>query len=214
MRRSAAGIASPAAPCASTPGVTSSSANAATTSARSSSETVSSSATVDAVGREAAEVDPAVEGGTHHQVGAQPGRAAPPRCRRSARAPAGSRAACSARASSTARSCTVRAMRRIPSGPVPHRVHRRHHRQQHLRRADVAGGLVAADVLLAGLQRHPERGVTVGVLGDADDPARECAACRRPSWRRTPRADRRSPAARRSAANCRRRCRRPTHPAG
>ena len=42
-----------------------------------------------------------------------------------------------------------------PVGAVIARVHRGHHRQQHLRGADVAGRLVAADVLLAGLQRQP-----------------------------------------------------------
>ncbi len=37
-------------------------------------------------------------------------------------------------------------------GPVVHGVHRRHDRQQDLRRADVAGRLLPADVLLTGLQ--------------------------------------------------------------
>ena len=46
-----------------------------------------------------------------------------------------------------------------PIGSVVDRVHRRHHRQQHLRRADVAGRLVATDVLLAGLQRQAQRRV-------------------------------------------------------
>ncbi len=41
-------------------------------------------------------------------------------------------------------------------------VHARHHRQQHLRGADVAGRLLAADVLLAGLDRHAVGGVTTG----------------------------------------------------
>ena len=43
--------------------------------------------------------------------------------------------------------------------PVEHRIHRRHHRQQSLRRAHVRGRLFAADVLLAGLQ-----GQTVGAV--------------------------------------------------
>ena len=55
------------------------------------------------------------------------------------------------------------------------RVHRRDHRQQHLRRADVAGRLLPADVLLAGLQREPVRGVAVRVDRDADQPARQLA---------------------------------------
>src|SRR5213078_3062197 len=42
-------------------------------------------------------------------------------------------------------------------GPVVHRVHARHHGQQHLRGADVARGLLAADVLLACLQGHAQR---------------------------------------------------------
>ena len=43
---------------------------------------------------------------------------------------------------------------RQPLGPVIDRIHRGHHRQQHLRGADVGGRLLAADVLLAGLQRE------------------------------------------------------------
>ena len=46
-------------------------------------------------------------------------------------------------------------------------VHRGHHGQQHLRGADVRRGLLAADVLLARLQREPQRGVAVGVDRDA-----------------------------------------------
>ena len=48
-----------------------------------------------------------------------------------------------------------------PVGPVVHGVHAGHDRQQHLRGADVARGLVAADVLLAGLQREAVRGAPV-----------------------------------------------------
>ena len=44
------------------------------------------------------------------------------------------------------------------AGAVIDGVHARHHRQQHLRGADVARRLVAPDVLLAGLERHPKRG--------------------------------------------------------
>ncbi len=47
--------------------------------------------------------------------------------------------------------------------------------QQHLGGADVGVGLLAADVLLAGLQRHAQRGVAAGVLGHADDAARHAA---------------------------------------
>ena len=52
---------------------------------------------------------------------------------------------------------------------VVHGVHRGHHRQQHLRRADVGGRLLAPDVLLARLQRKPQRGVAVGVDREADE---------------------------------------------
>ena len=56
-------------------------------------------------------------------------------------------------------------------GSVPDRVRRRHVRQQRLRRADVAGRLFAADVLLAGLQRQAQRAMAVAILADADQPA-------------------------------------------
>ena len=54
-----------------------------------------------------------------------------------------------------ARPCTRRAIPARPVGTVIAGVHGGDHRQQHLRGADIAGGLVAADVLLAGLQRQP-----------------------------------------------------------
>ena len=44
-----------------------------------------------------------------------------------------------------------------PLGPMPDGVHPRHHREEHLRGADVGGRLLTADVLLAGLQRHAQR---------------------------------------------------------
>ncbi len=44
--------------------------------------------------------------------------------------------------------------------------------QQHLGGADVAGGLLAADVLLAGLQGEAQRRVPGRILADADQPAR------------------------------------------
>jgi len=56
-----------------------------------------------------------------------------------------------------------------PLGAVVHRVKPRDHRQQHLRGADVAGRLIAADVLLAGLQRHPQRRLAPRVAREADD---------------------------------------------
>ena len=59
------------------------------------------------------------------------------------------------------------------SGSVIDAVHAGHHRQQHLRRADVAGGLLAADVLLTGLQRHAQRRLAMTVAADADDAPRQ-----------------------------------------
>ena len=56
-----------------------------------------------------------------------------------------------------------------PGRPVVHGVHRGDHREQDLRGADVARGLVAADVLLAGLQGEAVRGVAVGVDRRADE---------------------------------------------
>ena len=67
---------------------------------------------------------------------------------------------------------------RQPVGAVVDGVHAGHHREEHLRGADVAGRLVAPDVLLAGLERHPERRLAVGVLRDADDAARQEALVR------------------------------------
>ena len=63
-----------------------------------------------------------------------------------------------------------------PAGAVVHRVHRGHHGQQHLRGADVAGRLLPADVLLAGLQRQPVGGPAVRVQGDAHQPAGQLPA--------------------------------------
>jgi hypothetical protein len=59
--------------------------------------------------------------------------------------------------------------------PVIDGVHARHDREQRLRGADVARRLLAADVLLARLQRHAERGLAVRVDADADDAARQLA---------------------------------------
>ena len=56
-----------------------------------------------------------------------------------------------------------------PGRPVVHGVHRGDHREQDLRGADVARGLVAADVLLAGLQGEAVGGVAVGVDRRADE---------------------------------------------
>ena len=53
--------------------------------------------------------------------------------------------------------------RRQSPRPVVDGVHRRHHGEQHLRGADVRGRLLAADVLLARLQREPVRRRAVAV---------------------------------------------------
>ncbi len=52
-------------------------------------------------------------------------------------------------------------------------IHRGQHGRQHLRRADVAGGLLPADVLLTGLQGQPVGALAVGVHRHADQPARQ-----------------------------------------
>ena len=57
-------------------------------------------------------------------------------------------------------------------GTVVHGIHRRHVREQRLRRADVRRGLLSPDVLLARLQGHPVSRLAVRVDRDADDAAR------------------------------------------
>ena len=49
------------------------------------------------------------------------------------------------------------------------RVHGGHHGQQHLRGTDIAGGLVTADVLFAGLQREPVGGCAIGIHRHSDE---------------------------------------------
>ena len=100
-----------------------------------------------------------------------------------------------------------------PVRAVVDRVHARHHGQQHLRGADVAGRLLPADVLLAGLQRQPVGRRAVGVPGHPDQPAgqRPLQARRAPPGSR--RAGRRSPSVRRTAGSCRPRCPRRSPPA-
>src|SRR5262249_56317200 len=51
------------------------------------------------------------------------------------------------------------------------RIHRRDHRRENLRSADVRGRLLAADVLLARLQREPISRLTAGIDRSADDAA-------------------------------------------
>ena len=60
-------------------------------------------------------------------------------------------------------------------GAVVNREHRGDDGKQNLRGADIAGGLFAPDMLLAGLHRHAERAVAFRVDGYADDAARHGA---------------------------------------
>ena len=60
-----------------------------------------------------------------------------------------------------------------PFGAVVHRVHRSQHRRQHLGGADVRGRLLAADVLLAGLQREPVGDASARVARHPDHPPRQ-----------------------------------------
>src|SRR6266404_5957157 len=48
------------------------------------------------------------------------------------------------------------------------RIHRCDNREKNLGRADIAGGFVAADVLLARLERKPITRTTFGIVRDAD----------------------------------------------
>ncbi len=107
---------------------------------------------------------------------APPGRArAAARCRRTRRArPRRPRRARRGRSASRRRA-RPRAIAVMPLGAVVDAVHRRHHGEQHLRGADVARRLLAADVLLARLQREPVGGVAVGVDRDADEAAGQLA---------------------------------------
>ena len=59
--------------------------------------------------------------------------------------------------------------------PMIDAVEASHDGQQHLRRADIRGRLFAADVLLAGLQRHAQGAVALGIDRNADDAARHLA---------------------------------------
>ena len=56
---------------------------------------------------------------------------------------------------------------------MPHGVHAGHHREQHLCRAHVGCGLLASDVLLAGLERHAKRRTSARITAHTDDPARQ-----------------------------------------
>ena len=102
----------------------------------------------------------------------------------------------------------LQALRAVVAG-----IHGRHAGQQRLGRADVAGGLLAANVLLAGLQRKPQGRAAARILGDADDAAWHMAFESVARGEDRPRAARRSPAACRTAARCRAPCPRRIRPA-
>ena len=120
-------------------------------------------------GGQAAQVD--LSRGGRLQPGARPRprRRRRERCRRTARwrtfRPAFSRP----RASTRGEPRRALGDRAQAAGAVIDGVHPGHDGQQNLRGADVAGRLLAADVLLARLQRHAQRAVAVRVLGDADE---------------------------------------------
>ena len=59
---------------------------------------------------------------------------------------------------------------------VVHGVHPGHDREQHLRGADVGRGLLAADVLLAGLECQAQRRVALRVHRDAHEAPRHASA--------------------------------------
>ena len=210
MRRSAGGMASPSAPSASTRAATP---NAAHTSADDLGRRGLVERDAERVGVDDAEVD-------------APRRAPRPRSRR--RAPGHAhgdrveevvvhdldapRRAGSRRARTRAGARATRS-RAGPSAPWYDGVQAGDHREQHLRGADVARRLLAADVLLARLQREAVRGAALRVDRHADEPARQRAlelVARREDTRR---ADRRSRAARRSAATSRPPRRRRSRPA-
>ncbi len=92
-----------------------------------------------------------------------------------------------------------------PLRPVVNGVHRGHDGEQDLRGADVARGFVAADVLLAGLEREPHGGPALRVMRDTDEPSRHVQKTRHEV--------RRNRAARRNAAPNRRQHRRPVRQA-
>ena len=60
-------------------------------------------------------------------------------------------------------------------GAMVHRIKRSDHRQQHLRRTNVARGLIPADVLLTGLQRQAQSRIALGILRLTHKPTRDLA---------------------------------------
>ena len=62
-----------------------------------------------------------------------------------------------------------------PLRSMPHCIHARHHGQQHLGRAYIAGGLLPADVLLPRLQGEPIRRLSLGINTPPDQTSRQLA---------------------------------------
>jgi hypothetical protein len=100
-----------------------------------------------------------------------------------------------------------------PLRPVEHRIHRRHHRQERLRGADVRRGLLPPDVLLARLQRSAGRPGSPARRSRRRRSAPASTASARPSPPCRRHAGRHSPSARRSAGSSRPRCPPPSRPA-
>ena len=83
----------------------------------------------------------------------------------------------------TARQCERESMHAISNQAQAFRtvidaVHAGHHCEQHLRSANVRGGLVAANVLLARLDGHAQRAISLRIAGNADDSPRKFAHVR------------------------------------
>ena len=122
-----------------------------------------------------AQVDPPLEGRGHHLVGCDPGtRTATVSKKASWTTSTPARPEGGGQASGLA----VHPLGDVPQalGAVVHGVHRRDHGEEHLRGADVRGGLLPADVLLARLQGEAVGGAPGGVDRHADQPAGHRAA--------------------------------------
>ena len=102
----------------------------------------------------------------------RPGRApGPGRCRRTASCTTSTPAVAQRRGEHRGVAVGAARDRAQPLGAVVDGVHRGHDGEQHLGGADVGGRLVAADVLLAGLQGEAVRRAALGVDRDADQAA-------------------------------------------
>ena len=124
----------------------------------------------DRVGVDAAQVQPVVERGGHELVG--PARRPDGEVSKKASWTDGSKPAARRRRRQAGRAA-VHLLGDVPEalGPVVHGVHRGDDGEQHLGGADVRRRLLAADVLLAGLQGEAVGGATGGVDGHADEAA-------------------------------------------